>query len=163
MLTEYKAIETLPATSKLWVYQSNKELTVQDQTQARELLDYFMQEWNSHGTKLIGTYNIFYNRFIVISVDESIAYASGCSIDKSVQLIKQIEGKLGIQLLNRSEVAFKISGEIVIFPLTKIKEQVALGNITPKTITFNNSITTVKEFTENWEIEAGNSWLARYF
>ena len=46
--------------------------------------------WASHGSSLKAAIEIFYDHFIVVLVDEKQAAASGCSIDKSFQFIKEL-------------------------------------------------------------------------
>jgi hypothetical protein len=40
-----------------------------------------------HGTSLVSSYQLKYNRFIILAVDQDVQSATGCSIDASVEFI----------------------------------------------------------------------------
>jgi hypothetical protein len=44
-------------------------------------------EWAAHGTSLVSSYQLKYNRFIILAVDQDVQSATGCSIDASVEFI----------------------------------------------------------------------------
>src|SRR5690625_7694503 len=83
----------------------------------RNKLEHFMGEWNAHGDSLTAAYAIPYNRFIVIANDETKVPVSGCSIDTLSHLIKEIEDKFQLGLLNRMLVSYAIGEEIITLPL----------------------------------------------
>ena len=78
----------LPDSSRVWVYQSNRAFTDSEVLELKEQLSQFQDGWEAHGKKLNSAIEIYYNQFLVIFVDESIQEATGCSIDKSVALMK---------------------------------------------------------------------------
>ena len=55
---------------------------------------------------------VIFNRFLVVFVDEKIAQASGCSIDKSVHFVKQLEDEFHINFFDRTLIAYKEGNEI---------------------------------------------------
>ena len=68
---------------------------------------------------------IRYNRFIILIVDESHAGASGCSIDKSVHFMQQLEQEYGINLFDRFNLAYRNGEEILSVPRAKFEELLA--------------------------------------
>jgi hypothetical protein len=44
-------------------------------------------KWAAHGTSLVSSYQLKYNRFIILAVDQDVQSATGCSIDASVEFI----------------------------------------------------------------------------
>jgi len=48
-----------------------------------------------------------YNRFIVLGLNQEKTQASGCSIDASVRFIQELEQKLDLILLDKMNVTFK--------------------------------------------------------
>ncbi len=61
---------SLPETSKVWIFQSNRELSEAEAIEIRNRSDVFIQQWASHGVILRAAMEIFYNRFVVLCVDE---------------------------------------------------------------------------------------------
>jgi hypothetical protein len=122
----------------------------------------FTAQWTAHNMQLKATGQIYFNRFIVLMVDETQAGASGCSIDKSVHFIKQIESQLGISLFNRQLIAYKKGESINTFLLGEIDKYVANGELTPETVFFNNTVTTKQQFDEQWQQPIAQSWMNRY-
>ena len=92
-------INKLPDASRVWVYQSNRAFTESEVSDLKKCLGNFNLSWEAHGKKLNSAIELYYNQFIVIFVDESFQDATGCSIDKSVALMKDIEVKFGVEML----------------------------------------------------------------
>lgn len=155
---------TLADNSKIWIYQSSRLFTDVEVNELESRLLNFVENWESHSRTLKGAFLILENRFIVISVDESVNDASGCSIDKSVHFLQEIEIEFKTQLLDKSKVAIKNNnGEVVLYPLLSLKEAVTNGEITRDTLVFNNLVTSKKEFETLWIVPAENAWLRKYF
>src|SRR5690606_32974224 len=93
--------------SKVWIYQSNRLFSNTDLDYLHTVLNTFVQNWSAHNHNLKAGYEIRHQRFIVLIVDETQTGASGCSIDKSVHLMKQIEEHLSIDLFDRFQIAWK--------------------------------------------------------
>lgn len=164
IIPEQPKIASFPKNSKVWVYQSDREFTFNEQEYISEKLYSFISGWESHGRKLTGTFEIRFNRFIIIAVDENISDASGCSIDKSVVIIREIATHTGTNLLDRSLVAYKnASSPIHTVKFNEISAAVKQGIITPETLIYNNTITSLLELQMNWEIPAKSSWVSRFF
>ena len=89
----YIPFENLPEESKIWIYPSNRKFSEQEVAAIETDLKLFLDSWDSHGTGLESSYQIKYNRFILLAVNQEVQTASGCSIDKSVQFIQQLEQK----------------------------------------------------------------------
>ena len=123
----------------------------------------FCQQWAAHGASLESSFQILHNRFLVLAVNEHVNLPSGCSIDASVNFVRNMEQHFDVNFLDRTKVAFVADNEVFVTPLSGLKTSVAEGIITPSTITFNNLVEDIGEFEENWQTEAGNSWLKRYF
>ena len=68
-----------------------------------------------------------------------------------------------MNFLDRTKVAFVVNNEVFVEPFANLKSKVQNGEITKATMTFNNLVASVGEFEEKWLVEAGNSWLKRYF
>ena len=84
MLVEF---ETLPDTSRVWVYQASRSFNSDELTELKEAFNNFITDWTAHGQDLKAGYEMRYNRFIILALDQSVTSASGCSIDTSVHFI----------------------------------------------------------------------------
>ena len=98
-----KIFESFAPASRVWVYQSNRPFTAEEEQQLRESSKLFADNWTAHNDQLKAAAVILHHRFIVFAVDENVASVSGCSIDKSVNYIKQVEKELNIFLLNKDK------------------------------------------------------------
>ena len=150
-------------TSRIWVYQSDRKLTANEQNSISEILSKFVGQWNAHGKALEGGFNIKDDYFIILWVNEENHAASGCSIDSSVNCIREIESKFQVNLTDKSIIAFQIDGEIELIHFTKIKKAIQQGKIDEGTIMFDNSVANYKDFKDRWEVKAADSWAKRFF
>jgi len=149
--------------SRVWVYQSDRELTDNEALQIKVLLDNFTTGWTAHNNQLKAKAEIRYNRFIILIVDESQAGASGCSIDKSVHFMQQIESQFGINLFDRFNLAYREGGEVLSAPRAKFEELLRQGSINADTIVFNNLVQNLTELENKWEVPFKNSWHVQLF
>lgn len=155
--------ESLPSTSKVWVYQSERKLDDTEIDFINKRVREFMNSWQSHGRDLRGSGKVLYNYFLIISVDESFSPSSGCSIDKSVHFVQELEKELDVNFLNRSRQSFLVEDAIQFFPVNEARKVVENGIVTKETRTFNHNIAVKEELDSKWIIPAGESWLAKYF
>lgn len=153
----------LPKSARVWIYQSSRDLNDVEVESISKELTTFCDGWSAHGAGLKSSFQILYNRFIIIAVDEGYNMATGCSIDSSVNQVKFLENKYGLNFMDRTQVAFMVDNELYVESLSAIKEKVSEGVISAGTKTFNNLVETVGDFDAGWMITASNSWLKRYF
>ena len=153
----------LPDSSRVWVYQSNRAFTQEELVELKNELDQFGASWEAHGTKLNSAIEIYYNQFIVIFVDESGQEATGCSIDKSVVLVKTIESKYGISLLDRMNLTYKTDDNVENIRMADFQTLAQKGEIQNTITVFNNLVISKAEFISKWEVEAKDSWHANLF
>lgn len=151
----------LPDHSRVWVYQSNREFTHEESVKIKNHAGEFLKTWNSHGAALCAVLEIFYNRFLVLFVDETHASTSGCSIDTSIHFFKQLEKELNVSLFDRMSVAYRKNGRIETVRLHElgIKFLNIFGKEADDVIVFNNLVSTKNEFLTHWEIPLKNSWV----
>jgi hypothetical protein len=149
--------------SRVWVYQSDRKLTADEAVQIQMHMDNFTRSWTAHNNQLKAKAEIRYNRFLILFVDESQAGASGCSIDKSVNFMKQLEQEFGINLFDRFNLAYRDGEEIISVPRHQFEELLKLGKINTETIVFNNLAQNVAELETKWEVPFKDSWHIQLF
>lgn len=159
MLVEF---ETLPDDSRIWIYQCSRSFASEELKTVEELLAEFIKEWTAHGSELKAAYEIRYNRFIVLGLDQSLTSASGCSIDASVHFVQRLEKKFKVELLDKMNVSYKQGEYIAYKPLTEFKKMARQKAVSRNTIVFNNLVANKQEYKEHWEVPASESWHARF-
>lgn len=141
---------------------ADRPFTATETENLDKVLANFARIWTAHDKQLKAFAHVRYNRFIVLAVDETQAGASGCSIDKSVHLLKEIEKQLGVSLFNRLLIAYRKGEEIKTTALDELENPINEGEISAETIVFNNAITTLQQLDNEWETPMANCWMARY-
>ena len=149
--------------SKVWIYQSNRQFTAIEAKAIQQKLDAFTAQWTAHGHQLKAKAEIPYNFFIVLTVDQDTASATGCSIDSSVRLIKEIEQTYGVDLFDRFNMAYKIDNEVHVVTKEDFETLITIKQIGPQTIVFNNLVQTLAEFEAKWEVAIEDSWHKNIF
>ncbi|SDG98232.1 ABC transporter ATPase [Psychroflexus sediminis] len=151
----------LPDSSRVWVFQASRGFSEDELNEIKPKIERFLENWTVHGQSLKAGFDIRYNRFIVLGLDESQASASGCSIDASVHFIQSLEKEYNVDLLDKMNVSFK-NGEFVAYkPLLDFKKMVKQKAVSPQTIVFNNLVNTKSEYKEFWEVPMTESWHSR--
>jgi len=153
---------TLPNTSRVWIYQAHRTLTTHEIEQISEKLKHFISNWKRHGDDLKASFQIKYNQFIILAVDEAYTATSGCSIDDSVHLLRTLEKEFDIDLFNKMNVSFKNGENINTISLKEFKEYAKQKKITSHTVVFNNMVKTKADLESTWQVEANQSWHAKY-
>ena len=159
MIVNFK---TMPDDSRIWIYQSNRDFNESEIGIINDKTTSFLDNWQAHGKDLECSYSIIDKRFIIIAVNESFNPIGGCSIDFSLQLIKDISNTIGIDLLNRLVVNLKIDNRLESLSLGDLKNKIKDGDFSPETIIFNTAINSKSELLNNFEIDIKSSWLSKF-
>jgi hypothetical protein len=159
MLVDFKE---LPDSSRIWIYQASRSFTEEEVGEIQAEMNAFIQNWTAHGQDLKSGYEIRYNRFLIIGLDQSAQSATGCSIDASVHFIQQLEKKYDVELLDKMNVSYKQGAYIAYKNLIDFKKMAKQKAISKNTVVFNNLVATKGEYQEHWEVPASESWHARF-
>ncbi|PWS26516.1 ABC transporter ATPase [Pedobacter yonginense] len=149
--------------SRVWIYQSNRKFSSVEQAEILKKLEAFTNQWKAHGNELLAKAEIRYGYFIILTVDERQANVTGCSIDSSVRLIKEIEQEYHVDLFNRFNIAYKVNDDVVVNGKEDFETLVNIKQVTTDTIVFNNMVQTLEELNTKWEIPFKNSWHSTVF
>jgi hypothetical protein len=158
----YIPFDELNTESRVWIYQGNRAMSASDKSTIDQLLHSFCEQWAAHSQPLKTSFKIELNQFVIMAVDEDFRNPSGCSIDSSVGVLRQIQSATGIDFLDRTLVPFYINNQVELIPLAEIKSAFAAGRLKPDTTTFNTLATTKGELELSWKIPAEKSWMAKY-
>lgn len=152
----------LPDSSRVWIYQANRSFSARELEEITPKLESFITSWTAHGADLKASFEIRYNRFIILALDQELNVATGCSIDASVHFIQQLEKDYNVDLLDKMNVSYK-QGEYVAYKtLTDFRKMAKDKAVSPNTIVFNNLINNKAEYQNDWEVPASESWHNRF-
>lgn len=151
--------QSLPDHARIWIYQADRKLTVAENNTISEALKTFTQQWLVHGQPMEASFDIAYDRFVILAANDQ---ASGCSIDSSVRTIKELGEKLTVDFFNRQLVSFKKENDVIVFSLPDLKKKFEEGVWNQDSVLFNNLVSSKAELEKNWLVPAGTSWLKRY-
>lgn len=154
--------EELLPTARIWIYQFDREINSRERETIKNEILKFCEQWQAHGAPLKTSFQIEYNHFLILAVDEDVASASGCSIDGSIRVLKEIGSQLSLDFFNRTLVGFLINDKVVVHPISKLKGLFNAGTLNNRVRTFNNLVGSKVEFVQNWKIPVSQSWLAKY-
>ena len=159
----YVPFENLPEESKIWIYQSNRKFSDEEFAEIEKDLKNYLEDWSAHGISLEASYQLKYNRFIILAVNQEVQPATGCSIDDSVRFIQGLEKKYDVDLLDKMNVTFKSGDHIAHKSLAEFKKMAKEKSVSGNTIVFNNLVNDLGESNEYWEVPAVDSWHSRFF
>lgn len=151
-------------TDRVWVYQCPRELSQEEEKEILEKGAYFISHWAAHGEKLYGNISIQHHHFIIFNLDQRMAAASGCSLDVKIRWVADLGKSLGMNLLDRMQIAWlDPSGKIRISSTEEFQTLADTNQISPETRVFNNLVSNGAELKQQWLLPAGKSWHSRFF
>lgn len=160
MLTPY---HIMPPDSKVWIYQANRSFTQEEIPEIVDILENFVDQWKSHQRDVKGYGAMYHRRFIVLMADEAACDVSGCSIDSTVKLIRELGEAYQVDFFDRMKVCYKITDAMVgSMPLQQMQEMLDQGRINENTIVFNNLVSTKAGLETEWEVPLKSSPFARF-
>ena len=154
--------DDLPDNSKIWIYQSNRKFYAQELDAIIEKTETFLNQWTNNDESIEASYQIKYDRFIIISADTSRLTLTVDAIDQSVAFILELQSTYDIELLDKLNVCFKQGEHVQYKDLKTFQKLVKNQSVSSKTIVFNNLINTKEELENNWEIPITDSWHNRF-
>ena len=159
----FVAFNELPPEARVWIYQASRPFFAAELAAALPELVRFADDWTSHGRAVRASAEIRHQQFLIIGLDEAVAGASGCSIDASVRLVAQLEQFFGLELLDKSALAFLQAGAVQLLKRSNLKAAIAAGTVTSETFYFDNTVATKEALEREWPRPAAATWLARHF
>lgn len=154
----------MPQHARVWIYQADRKLTQEEQNIIRQRLQKFCEQWNTHGALMPTSFDIRFDQVVILSVDESQLGASGCSIDSSVRILRELEQQLGINLVDQGKVSYFSSDNLLeVSPALGIKTKVSEGSLKEDALILNPLVKLKSDLENNWLIPAKESWLNKYF
>lgn len=155
------AYEDFPDNARIWIYQSNRALTPEQVEQANTRLQKFVSQWLSHGKKVQAWATLLHQHFLVLMVNEAYEAPSGCSIDSSVALVKELEQAFGVDFFDRMTFTYlQEDGTVRATDRDTFADLYNQGAIGEDTLVFNNLVATKAAFENTWKVPLKESWHA---
>ena len=152
--------ETLPDSSRIWVFGSDRPVTGAAAERLLAEVDRFLGDWQAHGAPLRCARLWRDDRFLVIGVDQSDAHASGCSIDGLFRSLQALEGEIGARLLGGGRVYYRDHGGVAQSAArSDLDGLVGSGAVGPNTVVFDTSLTDLGEWRAKFEQPARKTWV----
>ena len=147
--------------NRLWIYQCDRVLNEEDASSLTSRMQEFCDNWQAHGKLLEAKAQVLENTFLILSVNEALAEATGCSIDSSVHFLQKVAGELSIDFFNRLNIVYLDNDEVVIVHASKLDDLYQAGKIQDETIFFNILIQSDSQFVPTWKIPFSEHWSYR--
>lgn len=159
MIVDFNSI---PDWCKIWVYPSSRKFYEQEIEGLKERIETFLTQLGEENEDVNCAYELKYDRFIIISVDDTDKPLNVKAHNNIAAFIINLEQQYEITLLDKINVCYK-QGEFVQYKdLIEFKKMMKNNGVSAKTIVFDNMITTKEELETNWEINILDSWLGRF-
>ena len=155
--------ETLPDSSRVWVFGSDRPLSEDATAKLMTAVEGYLADWKAHGEPLTAAYEWRFGRLLVIGVDQRSAGASGCSIDGLFRVLQQLEPQLeGARLVGGGRVFYRDNhGEVQSVERHELKALRDSGAITNNSVVFDTSLTDLGSLREGFERPARKSWVSK--
>lgn len=147
---------------RIWIYTISQLLPEEQLKQLKQRCQDFVSTWTAHEVSLDASFELYKNRLLIFKVNEANYNASGCSIDKQVRLVKELEQQFAVELLNRLLVAYEQGDEVAVVKTSAIAGLLNDGSMTENTLVFDNAITTSTELETNWKKPLKDTYLSKY-
>ena len=155
--------DKLPLEARVWMYQTNSFITSEMESRINRFGDEFLMNWESHGIPVEGSIDVLKGHFIRIAAFTDEPSMCGRAQDAQVNLVKQLEVDLHIQLTDRLLLAFQGPEELNFVDMSNVADGINSGSIKAETVFYNNLVGSKEEFVATWQVSASSSWLDRFF
>lgn len=155
--------KVMPMDARVWIYQAAGRFSDEEVTRLKKQVTDFIENWTSHSKFVMATFELRYNQFLILLLDEHHVAAGGCSIDSSVHFIKSLETEYQNSLTDRMKFAFLRDEQVEVASKEEFEKLLAEGIITDDTIVFNNLVGTKAELDSIWKIPFQKSWHKNFF
>ncbi|PCJ64642.1 MAG: hypothetical protein COA58_12960 [Bacteroidetes bacterium] len=152
---------SLTGNGRIWIYVANRPVTELESSSIKSKLSEFCASWDAHGNRLTADFDIFHNQLFVLSVDEEVESASGCSIDKATAIFQQIDAELQLDLFNRMNLTFLHDNHVRIVRMTELNQAYHSGLIHDDMVFLDNTISKLSDLRARWQVPFKDSWAYR--
>ena len=150
-------IDQLPDDSRIWIFGISPSLDPSKRDALLTTADQFLDQWSAHNVPIHSARAVVDDTFFVVAVDRQ-SETSGCSIDRMFGLLRDLESRLGISILDPNLV-FVRHGDGHVDALTRAEFRERADKHTHVFDTLVERLGEVRS--GRWEKPAEESWHAR--
>jgi hypothetical protein len=157
--------EALPDDARLWVFGAERGLNPAERTELLAAVDAFLADWRAHGAPLTAARDFRDDRFLMVAVDQASVPPSGCSIDALVNVLKGVEQRLRVALVEHGAIWFRDpAGELRRIDRAGFKRLVEAREVHGDTPVIDTTLTRLSALRAGeWERPARASWHGKAF
>lgn len=144
------------------IYPASRPFSAKEAKIITEKLFDFLPTWAAHGKPLSASFKIIKNQFVIISVDEDIESASGCSIDSLGQVFRELDSEFQLGFFDRMKASFVENGEVKTMKLQEFREALKSGTLSTEIEVFDFSKDTYFNFLSDFILPLKKSWAGIY-
>ena len=154
-----RELNQLSDAAQLWVFPVSPALDGAKKAHLLDVVDRFLDEWAAHGAPVTSGRDLVEGSLLVIAADKD-SETSGCSIDRMFGTLKQLEGALGVSILDSNRILYRDrSGSVQAARRSEFRDTVAAGQVDADTVVFDPLIDTLGSFRRGeLEKRAADSW-----
>ncbi len=150
---------SLPSSARVWIFSAGQPLTGAPAAQLLAHVDDYLARWQAHGHALTCARDWRHDQFLAVAVDQTNAFASGCSIDGLFRALQSLQQSLGTTLVGGSRVHYRnASGAIQSATRDEFSTLGAAGAVGDRTPVFDSTVATAGEWRDRFETELGRAW-----
>jgi hypothetical protein len=149
MITDFNSI---PETAKIWVFPASRKFYVQELPEITAKIERFLTDWQNENLPISAAYLIKYDRFIIITADDTEQSLSLEAQDSLATFIQSLESSYDLILMDRINVCYK----------PEFKKMIKDKGVSQNTMVFNSMINLKEELEFGFEINIMDSWLGRF-
>ena len=149
-----------PPESKIWVYAAHRALSALEVLAIESRLQGFTQSWTAHEMPMRAAAVVLYNQIVVIALDETQHSISGCGIDKSVKLMKDLGEQLEVDFFNRMQVLCLLNENLQTFDKQSLQLAINASEVDANTQVWNPVVANLGEFLNKGFVKLSDFWMA---
>lgn len=151
-----------PDQARVWIYGSNQLLDEHQIPEVHRAVQQFASQWMSHQQAVEATGGLLHGAFIVLVVNEQLNKPGGCSIDGSIQFIRQLGQDTGVDFLDRKYLYYLSDDQIRILQLDQLHNALQTEQVNMDTLFFDTLVQDKKSFQTEWLKPLHTSWQRRF-
>ncbi|MBI1192676.1 MAG: hypothetical protein GC205_05820 [Bacteroidetes bacterium] len=156
----FAPLDQLPDDSRIWIYQADRALSFAECGALDEALSAFAQRWAAHGAPVRAWAGVKDQHFLVFAADENYSGVSGCSIDSSVQMVREWGTRLGVDFFGRLTLACETPQGLKLLHRDALEAAEKSGLLGPETTVYDHTVQTLGQWRNTWKRPLRQSWAA---
>lgn len=150
---------SLPDSARVWIFAGDQPMVGAPADRLLAHVDEYLTQWRAHGQPLTCARDWRHDRFLTVAVDQTDAFASGCSIDGLFRTLQSLQHSLGTTLIGGARVQYRdATGAIQSATREQFAKLGATGAVDDHTTVFDATVATAGEWRERFETELGRAW-----